>query len=127
MVRRLNMKKNGYTLIELIILIGALGVITLLIVPKLSTAFYNNNVELYQSRLNIYLHSATLYGNNVVKEDVKTNDNYIITIKDLVDAGYVTLTDGEDILDVNGNSMLGIKIKLYYDSSNDSVYAEILD
>ena len=121
------MKKNGYTLIELIILIGALGVITLLIVPKLSTAFYNNNVELYQSSLNIYLHSATLYGNNVVKEDVKTNDNYIITIKDLVDVGYVTLTDGEDILDVNGNSMLGIKIKLYYDSSNDSVYAEILD
>ena len=72
------------------------------------------------------MHSATLYGNNVVKEEVKTNDNYIITIKDLVDAGYATLING-DILDVNGNSMLGIKIKLIYDSSTDSVYAEVLD
>ena len=94
--------------------------------PKLSTAFYDNSEELYESSLNVYLHSATLYGNNVVKEEVKTNDNYIITIKDLVDAGYAALING-DILDVNGNSMLGIKIKLIYDSSTDSVYAEILD
>lgn len=120
------MNKNGYTLIELLVLIIGLGVVTLIILPKLSTAFYNNNEELYQESLNSFLNNATLYGNNVVKEEIKENDNYIITINDLVKAGYASLLNG-DIKDVNGNSMLNIKIKLIYDESKDLVYAEIFD
>ena len=120
------MKKNGYTLVELLILIVGLGFVMLIILPKLSTAFNNNYDELYQNSLNVYLHNATVYGNNIIKDEVKNSDNYIISINDLVKNGYATLIDG-DIKDVNGNSMLNIKIKLIYDEVSDSVYAEIYD
>ena len=60
------------------------------------------------------------------KEEIKSQDEYIVTIKELVDAGYI-VTINDDVKDPrNQSSMLGVKIKLSYDETLDKVYAEIV-
>ena len=118
-------KKNGYTFIDILIVILSLGLITLFTVPRLSHAFENDKNELYNDSLELYLNQATKYG-NTIKNEVKENNSYIVSIKDLVDKGYIGSSDGEvtDIRD--GSSMLNMKIHLIYDKKKDTVYAEIV-
>lgn len=118
-------KRNGYTFIDILIVILSLGLVTLFTVPKLSHAFENDKNELYNDSLELYLNQATKYG-NTIKSEVKENNSYIVTIKDLVDKGYIGSSDGEvtDIRD--GSSMLNMKIHLIYDEEKDTVYAQVV-
>lgn len=118
-------KKNGYTFIDILIVVVALGLVTLFTVPKLSHAFENDKDTLYNDSLELYLNQATKYG-NTIKNEVKENNSYIVSIKDLVDKGYIGSTDG-DVTDIrDGSSMLNIKIHLIYDTEKNSVYAELV-
>lgn len=118
-------KKNGYTFIDILIIIVGLGLVTLFTVPKISHAFESDKDELYSETLELYLKQATKYG-DTVKEEIKNSDSYVVSIKDLVDKGYVGSIDGEvtDIRD--GSSMLNLKIHLIYNDSSDSVSAELV-
>ena len=118
-------KINGYTFIDLLIVILSLGLVTLFTVPKLSHAFENDKNELYNDSLELYLNQATKYG-NTIKSEVKENNSYIVSIKDLVDKGYIGSSDGEvtDIRD--GSSMLNMKIHLIYYEEKDTVYAQVV-
>lgn len=119
------MNKKGYTIIDIIILIMGLALVFAICLPKFSHAFETNTEEIYQSNLKLYLEQASLYGNSI-KEEVKNNDSYIITIKDLVDNNYLGTNNG-DVIDVRDNSsMLDVKIHLIYDEENDNVYAEMV-
>lgn len=119
------MRKNGYTLIEITILIGLMALSAIIILPKISLAFEDNRDARYDNNLANYLKSAEAYG-QINKEEVKKSEEYIITIKDLVDAGYLSCIN-DDITDPRtGNSMLSFKIKLVYDENNDTVFAEVL-
>lgn len=118
-------KKNGYTFIDILVVIIALGLFTLFTVPKLSHAFENNKDTLYDESLELYLNQATKYG-NTIKSEVKENNSYIVSIKDLVDKGYIGSTNG-DVTDIrDGSSMLNIKFHLIYDEEKDEVYAEVV-
>jgi len=120
-----SMKKNGYTVIDIIVLVLGLALVFAICLPKFSHAFETNTEEIYQSNIELYLQQAALYGNSI-KEEVKNNDSYIITIKDLVDNGYLGSNNGE-VVDVRDNSsMLEVKIHLIYDEENDNVYAEMV-
>ena len=118
-------KRNGYTFIDILVVIIALGLFTLFTVPELSHAFENNKDTLYDESLELYLNQATKYG-NTIKSEVKENNSYIVTIKDLVDKGYIGSTNG-DVTDIrDGSSMLNMKIHLIYDEEKDEVYAEVV-
>lgn len=118
-------KKNGYTAVDILLIIVTLGLVTLFTVPKLSHAFENNKDTLYNESLELYLNQATRYG-NTIKDEVKENNSYIVSIKDLVDKGYIGSTNG-DVTDIrDGSSMLNIKIHLIYDEEKDEVYAEVV-
>lgn len=118
-------KKNGYTFIDILIIIVGLGLATLFTVPKISRAFESDKDELYSETLELYLKQATKYG-DTIKEEIKNSDSYVVSIKDLVDKGYVGSVNGEvtDIRD--GSSMLNLKIHLIYNDNSDSVYAELV-
>lgn len=118
-------KKNGYTFIDILIIIVGLGLATLFTVPKISHAFESDKDELYSETLELYLKQATKYG-DTIKEEIKNSDSYVVSIKDLVDKGYVGSVNGEvtDIRD--GSSMLNLKIHLIYNDNSDSVYAELV-
>ena len=63
-------KRNGYTFIDILIVILSLGLVTLFTVPKLSHAFENDKNELYNDSLELYLNQAAKYG-NTIKSEVK--------------------------------------------------------
>lgn len=119
------MKKNGYTLIELIVLIIGLGIVTFFTVIKLSSAFDFNKDELYERTLSRCLMQAELYG-ETKKDEIKESESYIITVKDLVDNGFLVTDNGEVVDQRDNSSMLNVRIKLYYNSEEDKVYAEII-
>ena len=107
------MKKNGYTVVELLVLIGIIALSAVLILPKLSLAFQDKREDIYKMDLRTYLKDAEIYG-ETKKEEIKSQDEYIVTIND-------------DVKDPrNQSSMLGVKIKLSYDETLDKVYAEIV-
>lgn len=119
------MKKNGYTVVELLVLIGIIALSAVLILSKLSLAFQDKREDIYKTDLRTYLKDAEIYG-ETKKEEIKSQDEYIVTIKELVDAGYI-VTINDDVKDPrNQSSMLGVKIKLSYDETLDKVYAEIV-
>lgn len=119
------MKKNGYTVVELLVLIGIIALSAVLILPKLSLAFQDKREDTYETDLRTYLKDAEIYG-ETKKEEIKNQDEYIVTVKELAEAGYI-VTINDDVKDPrNQSSMLGVKIKLSYDETLDKVYAEIV-
>ena len=121
------MKKNGFTMLDIVIIIVILGASALIVLPSISNALnsYDNKDEVYNEILASYLRTAEIYG-EAKKEDVKNGNKTIITIDDLVNEGYIHNYQ-TDIIDIRDNitKMNNIKIKLNYDEQNDKVYAEV--
>ena len=125
------MKKNGFTITYILILIIILGVSALLILPKVSNALKlnDNKEELYNGILNIYKQQAEKYGNDK-KEEVKASpDSYVVSIDDLIKEDYIGATaQNGSIIDIRDNvtKMNNIKFKLNYNEDTDTVTAEQL-
>ena len=121
------MKKNGYTVYDILIIIAILGISALIIIPKVSNALTlaDNKEEVYNDILNSYLSIAEIYGNDN-KEDIKSGNHTIVSIDDLIKNGYLN-TYRDDIIDIRDNitKMNNIKFKLVYNEEEDKVYAEV--
>lgn len=121
------MKKNGYTLIDALIIIIILSVSAVIILPKVSNALKvnDNTDEIYNNILDNYLSIAEKYG-NTIKDKVKEGNNTIISINDLIANGYVHSYSNE-IIDIRDNitKMNNIKFKLIYNEQDDKVYVEL--
>ena len=122
------MKKNGYTIYDIIIIIVILTVSALIVIPRVSNALNeaDNKEEVYQDILRSYLNIAQIYGNNN-KEEVKNGNKTIVSIDDLIKNEYIH-TNNEDIIDIRDNitKMNNIKFKLTYNETEDRVYAEFM-
>ena len=120
-------KRNGFTVLDILIVIAILGITALIVIPKVSYALdtNDNRDEVYKEILGNYLEIAEKYGNDK-KEEIKENDGKIISIEDLIKEGYLH-TYQEEILDIRDNStrMNNIKFSLIYSEENDSVYAQV--
>lgn len=87
------MKKKGFTLVELIVVIALLSIIMLLIVPNVAnylnnskkTLFYDNVVNMFKSATTTFMYqddpTNTTFSNNGVKLDVDVESEYVYTIK----------------------------------------------
>lgn len=113
------MKKNGYTVLEMLLVIVVLGVFTTLILSVTSYAYQDNSVSYYNEVEHLVEKQAVLYAATLTNlEDEKT---LVITLNDLVEAGYYIADDslGNVIDPRNSKSTLnGIKIKLNYNGGN---------
>lgn len=107
------MKKNGYTITELLIVFAVLGLIVIITLTTTSYAFKDNSQEYYETKINGIEKVAVLYGEN--SETLKNEKNLVITINDLIREGYLH-PDGEDgkITDPRNSkgSLNSLKIKL---------------
>ena len=121
------MKKNGYTIYDILIIIAILGVSALIVIPSVSNALNSadNKDEVYSEIMENYLTIAEIYGNDK-KEDIKEGNHTIISINDLIENGYLK-SYSEDIIDIRDNitKMNNIKIKLTYDENEDKIHAEV--
>ena len=112
------MKKNGYTLPELLIVLGIISLIAIVSIVKISFAFsdINNDEEIKKEEENLIGKAALIYSNQIL-DDLKNEKHMYISGVDLINAGI--LADNDEYK--------ALKIKLNYDEKNDSVQYEVVN
>ena len=120
------MKKNGYTGIEILIVIIVLGVATLAVLTTTSNAFKDNSEELYSETKHLIEHQASLYGKSL--SNLKDEGNVVITLDDMINAGYYVADSNGNVVDPrNSNATLNnLKIKLIY-NEDETILAKVID
>ena len=121
------MKRNGFSIYDILILVVVLAATALFVIPNVSNALKTNDNkdEVYKEIMSNYLALAEKYGNDI-KEDVKNGEGMIISVDDLIKKGYINTNQG-DIIDIRDNitKMNNIKFSLLYNEETDSVYAQV--
>ena len=98
--------KNGFTLIEIIAVVVILAVIITLSVPAVMQISKRTKQKMYESKIDIILNAAKLYGDD--HRDEIINDCSLgsgclnITAQDLLSEGYLT----KDNVDESGNPII---------------------
>lgn len=123
------MKKNGFTVVDMLIVIGVLTLSALIVIPSVSHALKveDNKEEVYQEMMSSYLKSAEKYANDN-KEELKANNNNLVSINELVEKKYIiSMFGSNDIIDIRDNTtkLNNIKFKLIYNEESDSFTAEL--
>lgn len=120
------MKKNGYTLIELLVLVGILGIAMFVIISKTSFAFQDNKEELYENQKNLILRQAKEFGGTL--ENLKADKEAIVMVSELIEYEYLAPNSDDKYIDVrNGNDISNLKIKLVYNEEDESITASIIE
>lgn len=111
------MKKNGYTMVELLVVIAVFGIFFFLAANKVSYAFdYDYEKELYNQTISSIEKCAKIYAENNLKLFESTKDIYI-TVGELAEEGFVIsgkeyiVTDPRD----TSKNLNEIKVKLTYE------------
>ena len=121
------MKKNGYTVTEMLIVIIVLGVFTLGIIGFTSYAYKDQSNDYYEEKVLLIEKEAELYGATL--NNLKEEGNLVITVKDLVDNGYYVADNSKgDVIDPRNSkaTLNGTKIKLTY-NEDGTIKAKIIE
>ena len=120
------MKKNGYTITELLVVFSVLGIIVIATLVTTSYAFKDNSEDYYETKIHGIEKVAVIYGQK--SEALKNEKNLVITVNDLVKEGYVH-ADGEDgkVTDPRNSkgSLNSLKIKLTM-NDKEEVEAQVI-
>ena len=131
-----NMKKNkGFTLIEILAVVTIIGLIFILVIPKITTSLKNKKSDVDTTTTNLVLSATKLYVSDHSSKFEKTEGNVsCMPLRELVDKGYLdgpvkNVTDDLDI--TNSNSVRitynkGFKYELVDSGECSVVYNEIL-
>ncbi|MCI8575690.1 MAG: type II secretion system protein [Bacilli bacterium] len=111
-------QKNGYTIPELLIVIGVIGVIALVAITKVSYAFseINNPDEQKEVTKSLVEQAAIAYAKSKKEEYKKDEETYIFA-KEVASAGF--LFEKEEY-----NTM---KIKISYQKDTDTFKVEVVE
>lgn len=86
------MKNKGFTLAELIAVISVLGIICILVVPKINNIIKKQYQEVYENQLKILIDSAKKYvANNA--NDLDYESSFLLTVDELYNEGYLNKND----------------------------------
>lgn len=121
------MKKNGYTTIELLVIIGVLGIFTIVILASTSYAYKDRSVIYFDQIVDVVEKQASLYGNTL--SNLKEEGSLVITLDDLVEKGYYVADDTEgNVIDPRNSkdTLNGLKIKLVYEEDG-TITAEVIE
>lgn len=117
------MKKNGFTLVELLAVIIILGIITTIFVPNTIKLLKENNLKIYKIKENELVKVAKDYANydkNFSSPTVDTPEKYI-TMTQLVEGGYMN-----SILDTSSGKECRAFVKVTINSVNGYNYEACL-
>ena len=111
------MNKKGYTLPELLVVLGIVTLIAIVSIIKVSFAFSDiNNDEEIKKQEEILIKKASLSYSNTIIDRIKDEKVIYISGTDLVDSGFLT----------NDDSYKNLKIKLSYNEENDQINYELV-
>ncbi len=120
------MKKNGYTTMQLLVVIVVLGIFTLTLLATTSYAYKDHSGEYYKEKVTVIEKQATLYGESL--PELKEEGNKVITLDELIESGYyVADNDKGDVIDPRNDkaTLNNLKIKLSYE--NEIVKAKVIE
>ena len=122
------MKKNGYTLMELIVLIVGLGLIALIGIKNASYAFTDNKDELYHESIVSILECAKQYGNDNL-ETLKEEKQLIITVNELIEKNYIGSDEDGNYIDVRdeNETLNNTKIAIEYNEKTEEITTEVVN
>ena len=118
---------NGFSIKQILIAIGVVGIFTFIVIGTTSSAFKDNSDMYYEQTEKMIIHNAEIYGKTL--ESLKTEGSMVITVDDLVKAGYYGDVDGDGNVKNPKNSkatLNGLKIKLVY-QSDGNIKASIIE
>ena len=121
-------KKNGYTAIDLLVVIVVFGVITFFTISKVSYALSDDKLELYNLEVKYIETQAQAYG-NTKKEEIKGKGT-TVTINHLINENFLEADDKSgNIYDPRDKTetLNNKKVKLTYDEATDSIKAKLQD
>ena len=82
------MKRNGFTLAELLAVIAILGIIALIVFPQVNTSIKNSKKRAYDQQVESILESASTWGLKNMSKLSEISENYI-SIETLQKSGYL--------------------------------------
>lgn len=121
------MKKNGYTALEMLVVIVVLGVFTIGILSVTSYAYQDKGNIYYGEIEHVIEKQAVLYASTL--NNLKEEGNLVITLNDLVSSGYYVADDSEgNVVDPRNSkaTLNGLKIKLTYEA-DDKITAKVIE
>ena len=121
------MKKNGYTITEMLVVIIVLGIFTIGLIGFTSYAYKDKSSDYYEEKVLLIEKQAAIYGATL--NNLKEEGNLIITVKDLVDNGYyVADKENGDVIDPRNSkaTLNGLKIKLTY-NEDGTIKADVIE
>lgn len=114
------MKKNGFTLIELIATILILGVIAMIIVPITNNILIKSKEKLYNEQIDRIEKLAKEYA--IENNEILLNEGGKIYIGDLINKGYL---ERKDIINpITNENMTGCVIVSYANEKYKYKYSE---
>ena len=120
------MKKNGYTVVELLVVIAVFGIGYFIIANNISYAFsVDYEKELYNQTLTAIETNATIYAENNLKLFESEKDVYL-TVGELAEKGLVLNNSEGKVSDPRDDSktLNDLKVKLTYE--DNKVTAKVL-
>lgn len=119
--------KKGFTLTEMIAVIGVIALMSLMILPKLINQVNNKREEISDATKNMIYNAAELYANsNVATYPKVDNSTYCIKIGTLVELNYLKtpLTDAKTGKDIDLNQGVKIVVDEYNQYGNFNIIEE---
>lgn len=122
--------KNGFTLVELLAVIVVLAIIITIAVPSAISISNKIKAKMYETKIQMILDAAKLYGQENPSNVVNSIDNCSnskITVGTLVNDGYIKKDDvknGNVVNPKDNSSMNNLKICIY--KKNNRVYSKIM-
>lgn len=89
-IEMINMKRNGFTLIEVLAVIIILGVVGLIVMPVVTNSLKESKDDLYEVQIsNIREASKTWAADNIYTLPTEINGSVIVTLETLQSEGYI--------------------------------------
>lgn len=111
------MKKNGYTLPELLVVLGIVSLIAIISIVKISFAYSDiNNTDEIKKQEQTLIKKASLSYSNTILDRIKDEKVVYVTGKELMETGFLA----------NDDSYNNLKVKLYYNEKKDEINYEVV-
>ena len=118
------MKKNAFTLIELLAIIVILAILALILIPTLKDSINDAKNAAYNDQVNIIKESAQTYFINS-NFRVDSNTPKVLYLNDIVSSGYIN--SNKLVNPITGETMTGCILIKYYSRQYHYQYIESVE
>lgn len=111
------MNKKGYTMPELLVVLGVVTLIAIISIVKVSFAFSDiNNSEEIEKQEELLIEKASLGYAKTIENRIRDEKVVYVSGTELIESKFLAADDKYKVL----------KIKLYYSDSNDTINYEVV-